>query len=130
MHRLDTEVERRALERIDHVGEAIARDEMLLGNAEWWRVTIGDLIECDGAVVALHGTLSMSGATPLAVRDANIPYIFATGYGENLGLGPLHSPAVIVTKPFGRQELGSVIKKALGRRSAVSPQVSEPPSDT
>jgi light-regulated signal transduction histidine kinase (bacteriophytochrome)/CheY-like chemotaxis protein len=64
LHRLDHEVERRALERIDHIAESIARDEVLLGNAEWWRATIGDLIECDGAVVARHGTLSTNGATP------------------------------------------------------------------
>jgi light-regulated signal transduction histidine kinase (bacteriophytochrome) len=64
LHRLDNAIERRALERIDHIGESIARDEMLLGNAEWWRATIGDLIECDGAVVTLRGRVSMTGHTP------------------------------------------------------------------
>lgn len=52
----------------------------------------------------------------LSVRDANIPYVFATGYGEDLNVGPAHAPAWIVSKPFGRMELGSIIGKALGRR--------------
>jgi light-regulated signal transduction histidine kinase (bacteriophytochrome)/CheY-like chemotaxis protein len=64
LRRIDTEVERKALELVDHICESIARDAMLLSNAEWWRAAIGDLIECDGVAVALHGLLSMSGSTP------------------------------------------------------------------
>ena len=62
--RADAEMDRRAREVAEHVGESITRDEKLLGDAEWWRTALSSLIECDGVVVALHGMLSSSGSTP------------------------------------------------------------------
>jgi len=64
LRHLDSEVESKTIDLVDHINESIARDETLLVNAEWWHGAIGELIECDGVAVALHGGLSVSGATP------------------------------------------------------------------
>ena len=64
LRRADDEVDRRTMELVDRIGESITRDEMLLGNAEWWQTSIKGLIECDGVAVALHGMLSSRGSTP------------------------------------------------------------------
>jgi light-regulated signal transduction histidine kinase (bacteriophytochrome) len=64
LRRLDVVVETEAQKLIDHIGQSITRDEMLLANADWWRASMNDLIGCDGIAVSLHGLLSRSGATP------------------------------------------------------------------
>ena len=43
------------------------------------------------------------------IRDAGIPFIFASGYGRNVALGELHRTSVTVTKPFSRGSLGRAI---------------------
>lgn len=64
LRRADVEVDRQTQELVDRIGESLTREEVLLGNAEWWRSSIKGLIECDGVAVALHGMLSISGSTP------------------------------------------------------------------
>jgi two-component sensor histidine kinase/CheY-like chemotaxis protein len=52
----------------------------------------------------------------LSVRASQIPFIFATGYGENADLSLFHPPPAIVTKPYGRLVANSVIAQVLRAR--------------
>ena len=49
----------------------------------------------------------------LAVEAANVPFIFASGYGEAVAPGALRDPALTVTKPYDRDTLRQVVARAL-----------------
>ena len=49
----------------------------------------------------------------LSMRDAGIPYVFATGYGENVDLGTSHRAPAVISKPFERFIASSIIATAL-----------------
>lgn len=49
----------------------------------------------------------------LQVRALEIPFIFASGYGENIDVGGLNRSVTTVSKPYGREELGVAIVKTL-----------------
>jgi hypothetical protein len=59
--------------------------------------------------LGLHSSLDFA----VSVRDAGIPFVFASGYGENVDLGAFHRSSLTVTKPYGLETLGAVIAKQL-----------------
>ena len=67
--------------------------------------------------VNLGGARSFPVADALAIRG--IPFVFASGYGESI-LPDRHASALLVPKPYGRQELEAALAKLPPRR-AVSP---------
>jgi light-regulated signal transduction histidine kinase (bacteriophytochrome) len=48
------------------------------------------------------------------VRDAKIPFIFASGYGQETRLADPHQSALVVSKPYDREALRMAITKAQG----------------
>ena len=59
--------------------------------------------------IGIHTSLEFA----LSVRDAGIPYVFVTGYGENVDFGPAQLALAVISKPFQRRVAGSIIAKAL-----------------
>ena len=49
----------------------------------------------------------------LKIRALKIPFIFASGYGENVDVGGLNRSVTTISKPYGREELGVAIVKTL-----------------
>jgi CheY-like chemotaxis protein len=47
------------------------------------------------------------------LRTARIPFIFASGYGENISVGPPGQPVLTVTKPYDRDQLAQAIGTTL-----------------
>ncbi|HWG69433.1 MAG TPA: HWE histidine kinase domain-containing protein [Steroidobacteraceae bacterium] len=78
----------------------------------------------DFALLDVHVGKDTSLEFALSVRDSKIAYVFATGHGENVSLGPQHASACVVSKPYGRLEMISVIDKALGGISFPTPGLS------
>ncbi len=60
----------------------------------------------------------------LQIRDLKIPFIFASGYGENADVGGLNQSVTTVSKPYGREELGVAIIKTLDADSRQAPSES------
>jgi light-regulated signal transduction histidine kinase (bacteriophytochrome)/CheY-like chemotaxis protein len=53
------------------------------------------------------------------LNTAQIPYVFASGYGDNIDLGGVHSTILTVAKPYDRDQLKVAITATLARpRSA------------
>jgi hypothetical protein len=67
----------------------------------------------DFALLDVHVGKYTSLDFALSVRDAKIPYVFATGYGENISLGQQHASVCVVLKPYRRLEIVSAIAKAM-----------------
>jgi CheY-like chemotaxis protein len=68
----------------------------------------------DFALLDVHVGNQTSLEFALSVRDAKIPYVFATGYGEDIRLGSEHAAACVVSKPYSQREMIAPIAKALG----------------
>ncbi len=51
-----------------------------------------------------------------ALREKNVPYIFATGYGEQLRLPPEHQSAPVIQKPYTLSSLAHALGQALRPR--------------
>lgn len=107
----------------------VVEDEELIG------MMLADLLEDLGAAVAgpvasvaeavrlveqevLTGALldlSLRGETAYPVADRlqerGVPYIFITGYGQG-HLAPRHAQAPVLSKPFGPDQLASVLAEA------------------
>jgi light-regulated signal transduction histidine kinase (bacteriophytochrome) len=54
----------------------------------------------------------------LRLRSAGTPYIFASGYGDQVALDSDHSASIIVQKPYERDHLRRAIQLAIRDRSA------------
>jgi light-regulated signal transduction histidine kinase (bacteriophytochrome)/CheY-like chemotaxis protein len=52
------------------------------------------------------------------VRDAKIPFIFASGYGQETRLADPHQSALVVSKPYDREALRMAITRAQGAQAA------------
>jgi len=59
----------------------------------------------------LEGQLSYPIA--LALRDRQIPFLFATGYGKS-GVPQDFTRVPVVSKPFGMEELRAALHRATG----------------
>jgi CheY-like chemotaxis protein len=73
----------------------------------------------DFALLDVHIGTHSSLEFALSVRDAGIPYVFATGYGENVDFGASHGAPAFLTKPYGRLIASSVIARAIAEKSAI-----------
>jgi len=69
-----------------------------------------EAIDCAILDVNLNGVTSYSVASELRLRD--IPFVFATGYGE-AGLHADYHGSPMLSKPFSQQELERVLSKTL-----------------
>ena len=47
------------------------------------------------------------------LRASTIPFIFASGYGENINLGEINQATLAVSKPYDREQLGFAITQTL-----------------
>ena len=45
------------------------------------------------------------------LKDAGVPYIFASGYGDQVVLDPEHSSAVVIQKPYSRAHLAAAVRR-------------------
>jgi CheY-like chemotaxis protein len=67
----------------------------------------------DNAIDLAILDINLAGEASFPIADAltarGIPFVFATGYGNNI-VPPAHASAPLVQKPFGKREL----EKALG----------------
>jgi light-regulated signal transduction histidine kinase (bacteriophytochrome) len=45
--------------------------------------------------------------------ESEIPYVFASGYGENVNIGSGHRAILMVSKPYDREDLGFAITQTL-----------------
>ncbi|PXA97104.1 two-component system sensor histidine kinase/response regulator [Nostoc sp. 3335mG] len=70
----------------------------------------------DFQVALLDVNLGEETSLPIAdaLRAAGIPYIFATGYGEQLKLPDDHAGAGVIQKPYTRASIASALKRLLG----------------
>jgi len=59
------------------------------------------------------------------VRDAKIPFIFASGYGQEIRLADPHRTALVVSKPYDREALRAAITKAQGAQAALVTTVAQ-----
>ena len=50
-----------------------------------------------------------------ALRAASVPFVFATGYGEQLVLPPEHEGARVMQKPYTAVNVARVVREVLGR---------------
>lgn len=76
---------------------ALARDEAL-----------------DGAVLDLNLNGKPTFAVAALLRERDIPFVFATGYGID-GLPSEFGDTPVLTKPFRRNELDRAVSAAIGR---------------
>lgn len=69
------------------------------------------------ALAVLDFNLGTETSLPVAdaLREAGIPYVFATGYGEQLALPSEHESARVIQKPYTAANVARVIREVLGR---------------
>ncbi len=67
------------------------------------------------AVAVLDVNLGDEDSLPVAdrLRALGIPYLFATGYGEKLGLPAVHAGTAILQKPYTKANLAAALSRAL-----------------
>ena len=70
----------------------------------------------DWALLDINLGVSTSLGLAETLRDAGIPFIFASGYDGNMALGEVHRTSLTVTKPFSRRALGRAIIQCKGRK--------------
>ena len=79
----------------------------------------------DGGLDACLLDMNLGGRSALPVADRlaqrNVPFIFMTGYGDDLGEGS-HAGVPTVRKPFDPEHLVHVLRRAV-RRRADGPEV-------
>lgn len=61
--------------------------------------------------INLGGESSLDLATQ--IRAMAIPFVFASGYGENINVGGLNQSILTVSKPYGHEQLGLAITRTL-----------------
>ncbi|MHA6718213.1 HWE histidine kinase domain-containing protein [Sphingomonas sp. RS6] len=66
-------------------------------------------------IAILDVNLGTETSLPIAdmLRDAGIPYCFATGYGEQLQLPPDHAGALVLQKPYTAVNMGRMLETVL-----------------
>jgi len=78
-----------------------------------------DQAVADGGLSAAVLDINLEGevVSPVADRLAalNVPFVFATGYGEGCNRGP-HTAAPILAKPFDGNVVAGVVKDLTARR--------------
>jgi len=62
------------------------------------------------------------------LHGAGIPYFFASGYGEDAGVGTSQRHSVVVRKPYGIMDLRNATAKVLGEAPRCSPMVEYVPA--
>ena len=69
----------------------------------------------DAAVLDVN--LGQETSLPIAdeLRAAGVPWIFATGYGEQLQLPPVHQGTPVIQKPYTLTSVGEGLRQALAR---------------
>lgn len=69
-------------------------------------------VQCDGAVLDLNLDGSSANSVADVLSERGIPFIFATGYGDqNLALRFKHVP--VVEKPYNHETIHSALKTVL-----------------
>ena len=69
--------------------------------------------------INLGGESSFDLATQ--IRAMNIPFIFASGYGENINVGDLNNSIVTVSKPYDHEQLGLAISRTFEAEGRTGP---------
>lgn len=69
------------------------------------------------ALAVLDFNLGAETSLPIAdaLREGGVPYVFATGYGEQLALPPEHERARVIQKPYTAANVARVVREVLGR---------------
>lgn len=69
------------------------------------------------ALAVLDFNLGVETSLPVAdaLRDAGVPFVFATGYGEQLTLPPEHEGARVMQKPYTAANVARVVREVLGK---------------
>jgi len=95
-----------------------------------------DQAAADGGLSAAVLDINLEGevVSPVADRLAalSVPFVFATGYGENYNRGP-HAAAPILTKPFNGNVVADVVRDLTAGdtpRRAVARDASRPGRST
>jgi light-regulated signal transduction histidine kinase (bacteriophytochrome) len=78
-------------------------------------ITICDSSVVDFAVLDIHLGFENSFEFAARLRSAKIPFIFASGYGEQRHAGESHIAELVVSKPYDRESLGSAVGLSLTR---------------
>ncbi|MET0307134.1 MAG: HWE histidine kinase domain-containing protein [Sphingomonas sp.] len=68
-------------------------------------------------IAVLDVNLGAETSLPIAdlLREAGVPYVFATGYGEQLQLPPEHAGAQVIQKPYTLTSIAQALARTLRR---------------
>jgi light-regulated signal transduction histidine kinase (bacteriophytochrome)/CheY-like chemotaxis protein len=68
-------------------------------------------------IAVLDVNLGAETSLPIAdlLREAGVPYVFATGYGEQLQLPPEHEGAEVIQKPYTMLSIAEALTRTLAR---------------
>jgi len=97
----------------DMLRDAKAADVFIANNEASARDVLGRINDIGGAVIDVNLWGTPSFAIARMLRERGIPFVFATGYGDQAGVPDDVRDAPIVTKPFAPRELVSMLLKAI-----------------